>query len=70
MKARAAAALGCASRGRLHRGGFHEGIRSSTDIVDVPPQADLRAVQALLMAGEEAGIWEFEVGHCASEPML
>ena len=32
--------------------------------VDVPPAADIYAVYELLQAGEDAGVWEFEEGHC------
>jgi len=32
--------------------------------VDVPPQADIHQVYALLEAGEREGTWDFEEGHC------
>ncbi len=32
--------------------------------VDVPPNADIYQVYALLEAGEESGAWEFDEGHC------
>lgn len=32
--------------------------------VDVPPEVDIHATYALLEAGERAGTWEFEEGHC------
>ena len=32
--------------------------------VDVPPGADIYRVYAILQAGEEAGAWTFEEGHC------
>ena len=32
--------------------------------VDVPPSADIHRVYSLLEAGETAGIWDFEEGHC------
>jgi hypothetical protein len=32
--------------------------------VDVPPHADIYAVYALLERGENAGVWDFEEGHC------
>jgi hypothetical protein len=32
--------------------------------VDVPPRADICAVYDLLQAGEAAGVWDFEEGHC------
>jgi hypothetical protein len=32
--------------------------------VDVPPRADIYAVYGLLEAGESAGTWDFEEGHC------
>lgn len=40
---------------------FEEGPLLS---VDVPPHADIFPVYALLEAGENCGIWEFEEGHC------
>ena len=32
--------------------------------VDVPPSVDIYAVYDLLQAGEAAGVWDFEEGHC------
>jgi hypothetical protein len=32
--------------------------------VDVPPRADIHEVYELLEAGERAGAWDFEEGHC------
>lgn len=32
--------------------------------VDIPPKADIYQVYGLLQAGESAGAWEFEEGHC------
>lgn len=32
--------------------------------VDVPPEADIHEVYRLLQAGEDAGMWSFEEGHC------
>ena len=32
--------------------------------IDVPPEADIHRVYAALEAGETAGDWEFEEGHC------
>ncbi len=32
--------------------------------VDVPAKADIHAVYESLAAGESAGVWEFEEGHC------
>lgn len=32
--------------------------------VDVPASADIQVVYALLQAGETAGVWDFEEGHC------
>jgi hypothetical protein len=32
--------------------------------VDVPPAADIYAVYSALDAGEGAGVWDFEEGHC------
>jgi len=32
--------------------------------VDVPPGADIYEVYRLLQAGEDAGVWSFEEGHC------
>ena len=32
--------------------------------MDVPPSADIRLACELLQAGESAGAWEFEEGHC------
>lgn len=32
--------------------------------VDVPPGADIYEAYRLLDAGEQAGIWDFEEGHC------
>jgi Domain of unknown function (DUF4265) len=32
--------------------------------IDVPPEADIAAIYALLENGEIDGIWEFEEGHC------
>lgn len=32
--------------------------------VDVPPEADIHAVYQALETGEQAGVWEFEEGHC------
>ena len=32
--------------------------------VDVPPEADIHKVYALLEEGEREGIWGFEEGHC------
>ena len=32
--------------------------------VDVPPNADIHKVYAVLEDGERNGIWEFEEGHC------
>lgn len=35
--------------------------------VDVPPSADIYAVYDLLNAGESAGVWDFEEGHCGHQ---
>ena len=43
----------------------YEGGLDGLLAIDVPPETDLRAVEALLLAGERAGVWEFEVGHAA-----
>jgi hypothetical protein len=48
--------LGCSSEG--------DGARLVA--VDVPPHADMRAVHALLFAGADAGVWEWEEGHSSS----
>lgn len=32
--------------------------------VDVPAEVDIYSVYRLLQDGEEAGVWEFEEGHC------
>ncbi|AUX48098.1 hypothetical protein SOCE26_096280 [Sorangium cellulosum] len=32
--------------------------------VDVPPEANIRDVYGCLQAGEDAGVWGFEEGHC------
>jgi hypothetical protein len=32
--------------------------------VDVPPETDIHAAFRLLEAGERAGVWTFEEGHC------
>jgi hypothetical protein len=32
--------------------------------IDVPPEADIYQVYALLEEGESKGVWEFEEGHC------
>ena len=37
--------------------------------VDVPPDADVRVVQDLLLAGELAGVWEFEDEQSAQLPV-
>lgn len=36
--------------------------------VDVPPETDINATYALLEAGERAGVWEFDEGHCGHAP--
>jgi hypothetical protein len=35
--------------------------------VDVPPQTDIQRVYKLLEAGEKAGVWGFEEGHCGHQ---
>jgi hypothetical protein len=35
--------------------------------VDVPPAADIHRTYRLLEAGEEAGVWTFEEGHCGHQ---
>jgi hypothetical protein len=40
---------------------YEEGVVLS---VDVPPSVDIYAVYDLLEAGEIAGVWAFEEGHC------
>lgn len=42
----------------------YEGAGPRLFAVDVPPRADIYAAYGLLQAGEDAGIWEFEEGHC------
>jgi hypothetical protein len=32
--------------------------------IDVPPSAEIQTIYRLLKAGEEAGVWDFEEGHC------
>ncbi len=32
--------------------------------VDVPPEANIHEVYGLLEAGEQAGVWDFQEGHC------
>lgn len=32
--------------------------------VDVPPEANIHKVYGLLEAGEQAGVWDFQEGHC------
>jgi len=46
----------------------HESDGAGLVAVDVPPQAEVRAVQDLLLAGENAGVWKFEEGHCRHAP--
>ncbi|MCU1279528.1 MAG: hypothetical protein JWM53_3074 [bacterium] len=36
--------------------------------VDVPPKTDIHAAYAALEAGELAGVWDFEEGHCGHPP--
>ena len=50
--------LGCSSEG--------DGARLVA--IDVPPHADVHVVRDLLVAGEDAGIWEFEEAHCGHVP--
>lgn len=49
----------------LHAAGctYEEGARGLR-AVDVPPQSDVSEVYRLLEAGEAAGVWYFEEGHC------
>ncbi len=46
------------------RGCTYERATEHLIAIDVPSSADLAAVYALLEAGETAGVWEFEEGHC------
>jgi hypothetical protein len=46
----------------------YEGGGDGLLAVDVPPETDLRAVQKLLLEGENAGVWEFEEGHVGRSP--
>ncbi len=41
-----------------------EGVKGKLLAVDVPPKADIHGVYALLQTGAEAGVWDFEEGHC------
>ncbi len=45
----------------------YEGDGAALVAVDVPPQAEVRVVHELLLAGEKAGVWEFEEGHRGHE---
>jgi len=47
----------------------YEGGLGGLLAVDVPPGAGARAAYELLVAGEQAGLWEFEEGHCGHAPM-
>ena len=47
------------------RGCTYERATEHLIAVDVPSSVDLDAVYALLEAGEAAGVWDFEEGHCA-----
>lgn len=42
----------------------YEGMNGRILAIDVPPSADIYNVFALLEAGEVAGAWAFEEGHC------
>jgi uncharacterized protein DUF4265 len=42
----------------------YEQASSHLLLVDVPPHADIYAVYVLLEEGENAGVWDFEEGHC------
>lgn len=42
----------------------YEGMNGRILAIDVPPSADIYNVFALLEAGETAGVWVFEEGHC------
>ena len=42
----------------------YEGVGGKLLSIDVPPSADIYAVYALLQAGEQSGIWDFEEGNC------
>lgn len=43
---------------------YEEGLRGKLLAVDVPSAADIYEVYGLLQKGEDAGVWEFEEGHC------
>lgn len=42
----------------------YEGATSRYIAVDVPPSADISAVEQELLRGESEGVWNFEEGHC------
>ena len=46
------------------RGCSYEGVEGKLLSADVPPRADIHEVYRLLQAGEDAGVWDFEEGHC------
>ena len=41
-----------------------EGVGGKLLAIDVPPAAEIHEVYSLLQAGQEAGVWDFEEGHC------
>jgi hypothetical protein len=50
---------------RLERlGCSYEGAGDRLFSIDVPSSADISTVYHILEEGEEAGVWEFEEGHC------
>jgi hypothetical protein len=50
---------------RLERlGCTYEGAGDRLFSIDVPPSVEIVAVYRILEEGEQAGVWEFEEGHC------
>lgn len=41
-----------------------EGVEGRLLAIDVPPHANIHHVYDLLQRAEDAGVWEFEEGHC------